>query len=779
MSRALMQQPINDAVINVSSLRQAVPIEIIGGSPALQQIQKLIDRIAMTDHHLLICGPTGSGKEVIARSAHYNSQRSGDPFIDVNCGAIPENLFESELFGHVKGAFTGATEHRSGFFQEVGKGTLFLDEIGELPLALQPKLLRVLETRSFKPVGSSKSMPFHGRVVAATHRDLLTMVKEGLFREDLYYRLSVFVFNLPSLDQRKEDIPALVTHFAARQPKKLFFTEDALFLLSQQRWPGNIRQLRNLIDRIGVLTDDPHIDVTQLAYYLEPLLTPSPKCDINSPESRPDLIESLLNLANGDKLSFVQDMLIDHTLERYKGNKSAAANFLGIGRKSIEHRLKVREQGNLRATILLDRGKRHVDASEFREAILVLRTCLDDHAQLLSELNKFEVYRLLGTSLRSTNGWLCSEAQECYETAFKIGSSCCEPLELSTLQFGIWVTQLMKLELSKARGTAQDMLIRAQNIANQESLDEAHVALANTLFWLGDYEETIACMGRSGLLDATHTGDRIGIQGFDLTGMALTFNGLAAFQHGEYDVARHAMEMLRIRSFNPDSHAFNKAMTLQGASWLACLFEEIDKIAELGVMLESLSKTNGFVFYQGVGQIFRGCSIGFQGQHAEAIDVIQQGYKDYMVRNGGLLFHSFQAWHLGEMLLRSEDAEACHTMIEHAIDTALEQQDRAYLGELFVIRARAQWALGKLDNAEQEFRGAMSTALALGSVPARIAAAYHLALLMHETNRPTQAIETLKRGLKGTDHMTMCPVLQRALNLLEELQQSTTPLPQP
>ncbi len=770
MSRVLMQQPVHDAIINVSSLRRATPIEIIGKSPALQQIQKLIDRIAQTDHHLLVCGPTGSGKEVIARSAHANSQRNDAPFVDVNCGAIPENLFESELFGHVKGAFTGATEHRSGFFQEVGNGTLFLDEIGELPLSLQPKLLRVLETRSFKPVGSSKSLPFHGRVIAATHRDLLSMVKEGLFREDLYYRLSVFVFHLPSLDQRKEDIPALVTYFAARQPKQLFFSEDALFMLAQQNWPGNIRQLRNLIDRIGVLTDDPHIDVTQLAYYLEPLLTPLPKSD--SSKSHPDLIESLLNLASGDKLSFVQDMLIDYTLERHKGNKSAAANFLGIGRKSIEHRLKVREQGNLRAKILLDRGRRHVDAAEFREAALVLRSCLDEHIQLLNDLQKFEAYRLLGTSLRSTNGWLCSEAQECYETAFRIGSSCCDALELSTLQFGIWVTQLMKLELSKARGTAQDMMIRAQNIANQESLDEAHVALANTLFWLGDYEETIACMSRSGLLDPTHTGARIGIQGFDLTGMALTFNGLAAFQHGDFDVARHAMEMLRIRSFNPDSHAFNKAMTLQGAGWLACLFEEIDKMGELGSMLESLSQANNFVFYQGVGQIVRGCHIGLKGQCSEAVQIIKQGFQDYMVRNGGLLFHSFQAWHQGEMLLRAGEIETCYTMIEHAIDIALEQQDRAYLGELFVIRARAQWALGKIDIAEQELRNAMSTALALGSVPARISAAYHLARLMQETQRPAQALDTLNRGLRGTNHLKSCPVLQRAQDLLGELQPS-------
>ncbi|MDE2422271.1 MAG: hypothetical protein KGO49_13950 [Gammaproteobacteria bacterium] len=465
-------------------------------------------------------------------------------------------------------------------------------------------------------------------------------------------------------------------------------------------------------------------------------------------------------------------MLIDYTLERHKGNKSAAANFLGIGRKSIEHRLKVREQGNLRAKILLDRGRRHVDAAEFLEAAQVLRSCLDEHIQLLNDMQKFEAYRLLGTSLRSTNGWLCSEAQECYETAFRIGSSCCDVLELSTLQFGIWVTQLMKLELSKARGTAQDMMIRAQNIANQESLDEAHVALANTLFWLGDAEETIACMSRSGLLDPTHTGARIGIQGFDLTGMALTFNGLAAFQHGDFDVARHAMEMLRIRSFNPDSHAFNKAMTLQGAGWLACLFEEMDKIGELGTMLESLSQTNNFVFYQGVGQIFRGCHIGLQGHHTNAVQVIKEGYQDYMVRNGGLLFHSFQAWHQGEMLLRAGEIETCHAMIEHAIDIALEQQDRAYLGELFVIRARAQWALGKIEIAEQELRNAMSTALALGSVPARISAAYHLAKLMQESNRSAQALETLNRGLRGTTHLKSCPVLKRAQDLLGELQQT-------
>jgi len=177
--------------------------------------------VAPTNRAVLICGPTGAGKEVIARLIHRLSSNPDTPFIDINCGSIPEHLIEAEFFGHTKGAFTGAVANRVGYFELAGAGTLFLDEIGELPLSLQPKLLRVLEMRTFRPVGSTEVRHFRGRIVAATHRDLQALVAGNTFREDLYYRLANFVLDIPGLDQRKEDIPALVSHFVSLQARQI------------------------------------------------------------------------------------------------------------------------------------------------------------------------------------------------------------------------------------------------------------------------------------------------------------------------------------------------------------------------------------------------------------------------------------------------------------------------------------------------------------------------------------------------------------------------------
>lgn len=198
------------------SARLGAGADLIGESLACQRVRQLIERMAPTDRPLLIRGPTGAGKEVVARRVHRLGIQPEAPFVDVNCAAIPENLVESELFGHARGAFTGASNYRAGFFQQVGPGTLFLDEIGELPLALQPKLLRVLETREFRPVGSTDALPFHGRIVAATHRDLAQMVRDGQFREDLYYRLAVFVVELPGQSWRYSRCMASGVKLSAR-----------------------------------------------------------------------------------------------------------------------------------------------------------------------------------------------------------------------------------------------------------------------------------------------------------------------------------------------------------------------------------------------------------------------------------------------------------------------------------------------------------------------------------------------------------------------------------
>jgi transcriptional regulator with GAF, ATPase, and Fis domain len=235
--------------------------QLIGTSPALEAVLEQVERVAPTDSTVLVQGETGTGKELIARAIHNISARCGRPFIKLNCAAIPFDLLESELFGHEKGAFTGAIAQKVGRFEMADKGTLFLDEVGDIPLALQPKLLRVLQEQEFERLGSGRTHHVDVRLVAATHRDLAGMVRRNEFRSDLYYRLNVFPVLLPPLRARSEDIPALVAHFVEIFGRKMGkpiedIPEETLSALSSYPWPGNVRELQNLIERAVILAND-------------------------------------------------------------------------------------------------------------------------------------------------------------------------------------------------------------------------------------------------------------------------------------------------------------------------------------------------------------------------------------------------------------------------------------------------------------------------------------------------------------------------------------------
>lgn len=259
-------QPKNDAVGNKTKLFRS----LIGKSPGIQQVRQLIEQVAPTDANVLVLGESGTGKEVVARNVHYLSARKSGPFIPINCGAIPAELLESELFGHEKGAFTGAVGSRKGRFELAEGGTLFLDEIGDMPLQMQVKLLRVLQERVYERVGGSKPIKCDVRVVAATHRDLEEMIKKEEFREDLYYRLNVFPIETPALRDRKEDIPLLlqelVTRVETERAKSVRFTENALQSLMQHSWPGNVRELSNLVERLMILFPEQVVDVNELPH---------------------------------------------------------------------------------------------------------------------------------------------------------------------------------------------------------------------------------------------------------------------------------------------------------------------------------------------------------------------------------------------------------------------------------------------------------------------------------------------------------------------------------
>ena len=250
---------------------------IIGNSPAAERLREMIRRVARSNASVMLCGPSGSGKELVARAIHDEGVRFAKPFAAINCGAIPENLIESELFGHEKGSFTGATARRIGHFEASEGGTIFLDEIGDMRFDMQVKLLRVLEDRTIVRVGSSDVRGVDVRVISATHQDLDAAIADGKFREDLFFRLGVVVLQVPSLASRVEDIPALIRHFQRKMPAdaKCRYDEEAMMLLMQHRWPGNIRELRNFVERASVLHGGETLGADNVALLLNPTAVPA------------------------------------------------------------------------------------------------------------------------------------------------------------------------------------------------------------------------------------------------------------------------------------------------------------------------------------------------------------------------------------------------------------------------------------------------------------------------------------------------------------------------
>jgi DNA-binding NtrC family response regulator len=298
---------------------------IIGESKAMHKVYKSIAKAASTSATVLICGESGTGKELVARAIHYSSPRASSPFVPINCAAIPEQLFESELFGHIKGAFTGAGESRAGFFQTADGGTIFLDEIGEMSLSLQVKLLRVLQDKEVFMVGSSRSRKVDVRILAATNMDLPSLVKKGSFRQDLFFRVSVLTITAPPLRDREDDILLLARHFTRKFSEEadrsvLRFSDKALRVFKSYSWPGNVRELENAIQHVVVMTDGDLIDVLDL---------PSPM-----------RFSALRGIGLDRTMAEVEGEYIRNVLASVEGNKSKAAKILGIDRKTLREKLK-------------------------------------------------------------------------------------------------------------------------------------------------------------------------------------------------------------------------------------------------------------------------------------------------------------------------------------------------------------------------------------------------------------------------------------------------------
>jgi DNA-binding NtrC family response regulator len=315
---------------------------VVGKSEVMQNVFKAIGRLVNNDINVLIAGESGTGKELIARALHFNGNRSAEPFIAVNCSALPETLLENELFGHEPQAYTGATSRQAGKFEAAAEGTIFLDEISDLPLAIQTKLLRVLQEREFQRLGGTRNITLNARIITATNRNLLTLVKNGEFREDLYYRINVASIDVPPLRERRDDIPLLVEHFikvaASKLNKNLSgVTREAQSILEHYPWPGNIRELENVILSLGINCQSGIIQAAEIPRYLS---GNSEEIDLFS-EFTDDFLREYANQKGLLKLLYrgIEPLLIEKLMMKLGGNKTAVADRLGISRVTLQRRL--------------------------------------------------------------------------------------------------------------------------------------------------------------------------------------------------------------------------------------------------------------------------------------------------------------------------------------------------------------------------------------------------------------------------------------------------------
>jgi two-component system NtrC family response regulator len=304
---------------------------VIGDSPQMRAVLNLVGRVSRSDATVLIMGESGTGKELVAKGIHFSGKRESKPFIPINCAAIPETLIEAELFGYKRGSFTGASQDTKGKFEAANGGTLFLDEISQMPLALQPKLLRVLQEQEITRVGESVPRKIDVRIVAATNQNLEKMVEQGTFREDLYFRLAVVPVNLPPLRTRREDVPLLVNHFFKRAKEKhgfenLKMTREVVNTLSNYSYPGNVRELENLIERMIVLSDGENLTLADVPDY------------INKPSQVFGNVKFELPAGN-ISLDEVEREIIRYALEMHNGNQSQTARYLGITRSALIYRM--------------------------------------------------------------------------------------------------------------------------------------------------------------------------------------------------------------------------------------------------------------------------------------------------------------------------------------------------------------------------------------------------------------------------------------------------------
>jgi DNA-binding NtrC family response regulator len=335
--RRLLQENLNLKSEVSSKYRME---NIIGASPSMQEVYRLIAKCAPTNSTVLLTGESGTGKELVARAIHYNSLRKDKPFVPVDCTSLSENLLESELFGHVKGAFTGAVAAKRGMFEVARGGTLFLDEIGNISLSTQAKLLRVIQEREFRAVGDTRTQEADVRLIAATNKDLKAMVADGSFREDLYYRINIFPIRVPPLRERKDDIPVLAHHFLNAFGKELNkklagFSEGAMKVLADYHWPGNVRELENTVQRAAILATDDTIRQGHLVNIIDHV----PRLDIEVPRTSEEL-KRIKKAAREKSVEEIEKLFVLEALQRNGWNVTRSAEETGMQRTNFQALMK-------------------------------------------------------------------------------------------------------------------------------------------------------------------------------------------------------------------------------------------------------------------------------------------------------------------------------------------------------------------------------------------------------------------------------------------------------
>ncbi|RXJ73001.1 hypothetical protein CS022_11900 [Veronia nyctiphanis] len=589
-----------DALQSATSHPQPIHLPdniILGSSSAIQKLYETVLHIAPKQYSVHVSGPTGAGKEWVANLLHSAGQHPTAEFFDVNCSTISADLIESILFGHEKGAFTGAVHAQEGYFSLVKDGTLFLDEIGELPLSLQPKLLRVLETGQFRPLGSSQSKAFHGRIVTASHRNLEKMVADGTFRQDLFHRINVITLNVPSLAERREDIPALVAHFAKEQNK--VFSDDAVRLLKNRDWPGNIRELRNTVFKLSAFSNHDVID----ASFVQQSTDTAP----SSHEEKVRVIaKELLSLGSENIMSLVEHVLATEAFAENNSNKQAAAKVLGIHRKSLERRLKAFNDQSATVVDLLSEADQFILANQYKKAIHTLSEAKEAVLKMpptdeVQQLN-YSISIKLAANTSKIEGWSSSKTHEALNEAAKLICEKSEPTHHAHLLLGKWWVALSTSDLVHAAQLAQALYLLGTKSNNDDIIALGLMATARTAFLRGDVEKTSGAIEEYFYFRG-YQSKYSPIIDFDPYPYCLEVKCLLEISLGTLKQA--SLTKSALNGFtNRTSSDFAKSAGLHALIWTSHLLADKSGLTSAISSLKALSEQHGFSDYFSVARLF-------------------------------------------------------------------------------------------------------------------------------------------------------------------------------